>query len=98
MTTEAASFIVGSVAALGSFALQQSMPQPTGASFVVPVLSAVVGGAMSYAVLKTTVAKLEEKFKDHEQQVRANTSEIYGLLRDCLTQLAHIEGQLRSRD
>lgn len=98
MTTESASFVVGSVAAIGSFSIQQAAGQTTGASFVVPVLSAVVGGAMSYAVLKTTVAKLEEKFKDHEQQVRANTSEIYGLLRDCLTQLAHIEGQLRSRD
>lgn len=98
MTTEAASFTVASVAAVGAFAIQQGTGQPTGASFVVPVLSALVGGAMSYAVLKTTVSKLEEKFKDHEQQVRANTSEIYGLLRDCLTQLAHIEGQLRSRD
>lgn len=98
MTTESASFIVGSVTAAGAFAIQQATVQPTGASFVVPVLSALVGGAMSYAVLKTTVSKLEEKFKDHEQQVRDNTREVYGLLRDCLTQLAHIEGQLRSRD
>jgi hypothetical protein len=53
---------------------------------------------MSYAVLKTTVSKLEERFKDHENQVRANTAELYGLLRDTMTQLAHIEGQLRARD
>lgn len=94
MTTEAASLTVGSFAAVGSLALQQTTGQPSGASFIVPVLSAVVGGAMSYAVLKTTVAKMEEKFKDHEQQVRANTAELYGLLRDCMTQLAHIEGRL----
>jgi len=105
MTTETASLTVGAVAAIGSLALQQTTGQPTSTSFVVPVLSALVGGAISYGVLKTTVAKLEERFKahednvrdrfkDHEQQVRANTGEIYGLLRDCMTQLAHIEGRL----
>lgn len=90
--------MVGSAAATGSFMLQQTAGQATGSSFVVPILSAVVGGAMSYAVLKTTVSQLEERFKDHEQQVRANTAEVYGLLRDCMRQLAHIEGQLQSRD
>lgn len=94
MTTETASITVGAVAAIGSLALQQTTGQPTGASFIVPVLSAVIGGAMSYAVLKTTVNKLEEQFKNHEQQVRANTAELYGLLRDTMTQLAHIEGRL----
>lgn len=98
MTTESASLTVGAVAAVGSFALQQTTGQTTGASFVVPILSALVGGAMSYAVLKTTVAKLEERFKDHENQVRANTAELYGLLRDTMRQLAHIEGQLQARD
>lgn len=98
MTVESTSLSIGAVAALGSIALQQTSGQITGSSFVVPILSAVVGGAMSYAVLKTTVSNLEERFKDHEQQVRANTAEVYGLLRDCMRQLAHIEGQLQSRD
>jgi len=56
MTTETASLTVGAVAAIGSLALQQTTGQPTGTSFVVPVLSALVGGAISYGVLKTTVA------------------------------------------
>lgn len=94
MTTETASLTVGAVAAIGSLALQQTTGQPTGTSFIVPVLSAVIGGAMSYAVLKTTVNKLEEQFRNHEQQVRQNTAELYGLLRDTMTQLAHIEGRL----
>ena len=94
MTTETASLLVGAVAAAGSVALQQTTGQPTGTSFIVPVLSAMIGGAISYGVLKTTVNKLEEQFKAHQDQVRANTGEIYGLLRDCLTQLAHIEGRL----
>ena len=94
MTTETASLTVGAVAAIGSLALQQTTGQPSGASFVVPVLSAMVGGAISYGVLKTTVNKLEEQFKNHEQQVRQNTAELYGLLRDTMTQLAHIEGRL----
>lgn len=98
MTTETASLTVGAVAAVGSVALQQATGQPTGASFIVPILSAAIGGAMSYAVLKTTVSKLEERFKDHENQVRANTAELYGLLRETMTQLAHIEGQLHGRD
>jgi len=66
MTTESASLTVGGIAAVGSFALQQTTGQTTGASFVVPVLSAMVGGAISYGVLKTTVNKLEEQFKRHE--------------------------------
>ena len=94
MTTETASLTVGAVAAIGSLALQQTTGQPTGTSFIVPVLSAVIGGAMSYAVLKTTVNKLEEQFKNHENQVRQNTAELYGLLRDTMRQLAHIEGRL----
>ena len=97
MTTETASITVGAVAAIGSLALQQTTGQPSGASFVVPILSAAIGGAMSYAVLKTTVAKMEEKFKDHEQQVRQNTAELYGLLRDTMRQLAHIEGRLENK-
>jgi len=43
------------------------------------------------------VAKMEEKFKDHEQQVRQNTAELYGLLRDTMRQLAHIEGRLENK-
>ena len=97
MTTETASITVGAVAAIGSLALQQTTGQPSGTSFVVPILSAAIGGAMSYAVLKTTVAKMEEKFKDHEQQVRQNTAELYGLLRDTMRQLAHIEGRLENK-
>lgn len=97
MTTETASLTVGAVAAVGSLALQQTTGQPTGTSFIVPVLSAMVGGAISYGVLKTTVNKLEEQFKRHEEQVQRNTAELYGLLRDTMTQLAHIEGRLEHK-
>lgn len=97
MTTESASLTIGAMSAMGAVILQQTGGSLSGSSLIVPVVSAVVGGAMSYAVLKTTVNKLEEQFKEHEKNVRANTGEIYGLLRDCMRQLAHIEGRLEHK-
>lgn len=93
MTIETASFTVGSVAAIGSLALQQTVGQTTGISFVVPVLSAIVGGVMSYAVLKTTVQKMERDVRD----MRHDMGEMYTLLREALTKIAHMEGRLDHR-
>lgn len=93
MTTETASLTVGSVAAIGSFALQQTVGQTTGVSFVVPTLSAIVGGVMSYAVLKTTVQKMERDVRD----MRRDMGEMYTLLREALTKIAHMEGRLDHR-
>lgn len=59
----------------------------------VPMISAVVGGVMSYAVLKTTVQKMESDVRD----MRRDMSEMYSLLRDAMTKIAHMEGRLDHR-
>jgi hypothetical protein len=61
-------------------------------SFAVPLVSAIVGAAMSYAVLRATVTKLDRDVRD----MRRDMSEIYSLLRDAMTKIAHIEGRLDS--
>jgi len=58
----------------------------------VPIISAVVGGLMSYAVLKTTVQKMERDVRD----MRKDMSDIYTLVRESLTKVAKLEGRLDS--
>lgn len=85
---------VGGVAALGAALLQQTTNAPmNSASVIVPLVSSVIGAAMSYAVLKTTVTKLERDV----QNMRNDMSEIYSLLRETMTKIAHIEGRLEDR-
>jgi len=45
---------------------------------------------MSYAVLRTTVSKMERDVRD----IRKDMGEMYALLRDALTKIAHVEGRL----
>jgi len=57
-----------------------------------PIISAVVGGLMSYAVLRTTVHNMEREVRD----MRKDMSEIYTLVRESLTKVAKLEGRLDS--
>lgn len=63
------------------------------ASLMVPVVSAVIGAAMSYAILKTTV---EMNTRDIAA-IRHDMNDIYTLLRDANNRIAHIEGRLESQ-
>jgi len=54
-------------------------------SLVVPLASALIGAAMSYAVLRTTVSRMEADVQDMKADVKA-----------CLTKIARIEGRLES--
>jgi hypothetical protein len=47
---------------------------------------------MSYAVLKTTVQKMERDVRD----MRKDMSDIYTLVRESLTKVAKLEGRLDS--
>jgi hypothetical protein len=64
-----------------------------GASLVVPLVSAVIGAAMSYAMLKTTVARMQMDVRD----MRKDMGEIYDLLRENSKSVAHLEGRLEAR-
>lgn len=66
---------------------------PDGASlstFVVPALSAVVGGTMGYAMLKTTVQKMEGDIHKMQKDI----SGIHELLLQAMTKIARMEGRL----
>lgn len=94
MSLVSASLKVGSTMAVGSAILQQSSPAaPVSANVLVPVVSAMIGGIISYAVLKTTVQKMEQDMRD----TRRDISEMYTLLRETMTKLAHLEGRWQER-
>jgi hypothetical protein len=77
--------------AVASAAIQQSTGIGTGSSaLIVPLFSALIGGAMSYAVLRTTVSRMERDVRD----IRRDMGEMYSLLRQALTQIAHLEGRI----
>ena len=77
--------------AIASAAIQQAS-SPTGgySALIVPLFSALIGGAMSYAVLRTTVSRMERDVRD----IRRDMGEMYTLLRQALTQIARLEGQI----
>jgi hypothetical protein len=45
---------------------------------------------MSYAVLRTTVTRMERDVRD----MRKDMGEMYTLLRESMTKIAHLEGRL----
>lgn len=90
MTIETASAGIGATMALGAAMLQTTGSATSGAPFVVPIVSAAIGGLMSYAVLRTTVSRMEVDVRD----MRRDMGEMYTLLRDSLTKIAHLEGRL----
>jgi len=95
MTIESASLKISALLGASTAVLQSSGHQPSGipvASLVVPIISAIVGGLMSYAVLRTTVERMERDVRD----MRNDLSEIYTLVRESLTKVAKLEGRLDS--
>lgn len=91
MTAPSASVAIGGTMAIASAAIQQASNVTTGSSaLIVPLFSALIGGAMSYAVLRTTVSRMERDVRD----IRRDMSEMYTLLRQALTQIAHLEGRI----
>lgn len=95
MTIETASVKMSALLAAGTMILQnsQGVPPNSVTSLIVPAVSAVIGGVMSYAVLKTTVQKMERDVRD----MRSDMGEMYSLLRDAMTKIAHMEGRLDHR-
>jgi uncharacterized membrane protein len=91
MTAETVSLKVAALMGVASAVLQNTGPSvSSNASFVIPIVSAIIGGIMSYAVLKTTVQKMEQDV----QGMRDDMRELYTLVRDSMTKLAHLEGRV----
>ena len=91
MTAATVSLQMAALSGASAVAIQSSA---TGGSqmlsLVIPVVSALLGGAMSYAMLQVTVKRMERDVRD----MRQDMGQIYSLLRDSLTKIAHIEGRL----
>lgn len=95
MTIESVSLKLGALFAVGSAVLQTTTTPtapPSMTAVIVPIVSAAVGGLMSYAMLKATVSKMEEDVRD----MRKDMSELYTLVRDSMTKIARVEGRLDS--
>lgn len=91
MTNDAVSSgVVGMVSAVGAYTIQATSTASSTTTLFIPAVSALVGGVMSYAVLKTTVSKMEQDVRD----IRKDMGEMYALLREALTKIAHMEGRL----
>jgi phosphoribosylcarboxyaminoimidazole (NCAIR) mutase len=96
MTIESASLKISALLGASSFALQTVSLGPNHVpitAFLVPIVSALVGGLMAFAVLKTTVQKMEQDVRD----MRRDMSDIYTLMREHMTKLAHMEGRMDTR-
>lgn len=96
MTVESVSLKISALVASGSIVLQNAGVPSSPASInalIVPIISALVGGVMSYAMLKATVQKMERDVRD----MRSDMGEMYTLLRDAMTKIAHMEGRLEHR-
>lgn len=82
----AASTLVGLSTGLASAVVQATGVAPVH-PFTIPVVSAAVGGIVSFAVLKTTV-----------QLVKDDMRELKGDVKDIGKRLARIEGELGASD
>ena len=94
MTHEAAaSFAISAVAAVASVSIADAGGGDVNTlSFFVPILSAVIGGAMGWGVLQTSVSNLNREMK----QMRQDMGHVYELLRSISDRVAKIEGKLDS--
>lgn len=82
---------IGAVIAAGSTAVQAS--EPSQWSVIVPLVSAVIGAVFSYAVLKTTVSKIEKDLHIMREELK----QVYDLIRDSSTRIARMEGRMEER-
>jgi len=59
-------------------------------SMLVPVISALVGGAISYGILRGTVQSMERDLA----HMREDLGQVFTLIRDASDRVARIEGKL----
>ena len=80
--------IIGAITG-ASASVMQSSTSPT-ISMLVPIISAVVGGAISYGILRGTVQAMERDVA----QMRQDLGQVFNLIRDASDRVARIEGKL----
>lgn len=81
---------VGVLSGVASAALEASAGQ---SGISVPIISALVGGAVSYGILRGTVMALEARHKD----LREELHKVRDTLERVAEKVAHIEGTMERR-
>lgn len=85
---------VAGAMAVGSAAIQYiATPVFNVNALVVPLASAIIGGLMSYAVLRNTVSRMEQDVSDIRREMKGMND----LCRDMLVKLSHLEGRMEAQ-
>jgi hypothetical protein len=92
MSIHTSSLAIAAVTGASASVMQTTTASPT-MSMMVPIVSAVVGGAISYGILKGVVQTMERDVN----QMRRDMGQLYDLLRDLSAKIAHLEGRLEER-
>lgn len=86
------SLTIAAITGAGASLMQSATASPSTA-MLVPIISAVVGGAVSYGILKGVVHGMERDLT----QMRRDMGQMYDLLREFSSRISHIEGRLEDR-
>jgi len=90
MTDHTAPLAVALVTGAGAGLMQAATPTSPAIAMFVPIISALVGGAISYGILRGTVQAMERDLT----QMRRDLSQVFDLIRDASDRVARIEGKL----
>lgn len=89
MTEHSAPFAIALITGASSTVMQSANAAPA-VSLVVPIVSALVGGALSYGILRGTVQSMERDVA----HMRQDLGQVFDLIRDASDRVARIEGKL----
>jgi len=90
MTDHTTPFAIALVTDTGATVMQSTTTAGPALSMLVPVISALVGGAISYGILRGTVQSMERDLA----HMREDLGQVFTLIRDASDRVARIEGKL----
>lgn len=93
MSLHSSSLAVAAITGASASVMQTTTTASPTMSMMVPIVSAVVGGAISYGILKGVVQTMERDVN----QMRRDMGQLYDLLRDLSAKIAHLEGRLEDK-
>jgi hypothetical protein len=93
MVEHPAPLLIAAVTGASATVMQSAVQASPAVSMLVPIISAVVGGAISYGILKGAVHSMEREVS----RMRSDLGQVYDLIREFSTRIGHIEGRLDER-
>lgn len=90
MTDHTAPLAIALVTGAGAGFMQITAQTSPAISMIVPIVSALVGGAISYGILRGTVQSMERDLA----HMREDLGQVFNLIRDASDRVARIEGKL----